>query len=149
MTVELRRSPRLTDFLPLTVHVLDRDSTQILAGPFAGRIIDISSHGACLLMSQVFRDGFHLFHTTRDNESALLRLSFDQPPDLAGFTLIALPVWMNLYRLREISAFKIGVDFTENPEAQQMMELQRTIRQNQQQRANWWQRSLSALGANG
>ena len=149
MTVEHRRSPRLNDFLPLEVHVLDRNSTLVLAGPFAGRIIDISMHGACLLMSQVFRDGFHLFHTTRDNDSALLRLSFEQPPDLAGFTLIALPVWMNLYRLREISAFKMGVDFTENPEAQQMKELQRTIRQNQEQRADWWQRSFTALGQNG
>lgn len=148
MSVEHRRSPRLTDFLPLEVHVLDRDSTRVLAGPFAGRIIDISMHGACLLMSQVFRDGFHLFHTTRDNDSALLHLTFAQPPDLAGLTLIALPVWMDLYRLRGISAFKMGVDFTENPEAQQMKELQRAIRQNQEQRASWWQRSLATLGHN-
>ena len=148
MSVEYRRSPRLTDFLPLEVHVLDRDSTRVLAGPFAGRIIDISMHGACLLMSQVFRDGFHLFHTTRDNDSALLHLTFAQPPDLAGLTLIALPVWMDLYRLRGISAFKMGVDFTENPEAQQMKELQRAIRQNQEQRASWWQRSLATLGQN-
>ena len=145
MTVEHRRSARITDFLPLEVHVLKKDNAQVLAGPFAGRIIDISMHGACLLMSQVFRDGFHLFHTTRDNDSALLRLTFNQPPDLAGLSLIAVPIWMDLYRLREISAFKMGVNFTENPEAQQMKELQRTIRENQQQRANWWQRSLAAL----
>ena len=145
MTVEHRRSARITDFLPLEVHVLKKDNAQVLAGPFAGRIIDISMHGACLLMSQVFRDGFHLFHTTRDNDAALLRLTFNQPPDLAGLSLIAVPIWMDLYRLREISAFKMGVNFTENPEAQQMKELQRTIRENQQQRANWWQRSLAAL----
>ena len=145
MTVEHRRSARITDFLPLEVHVLKKGNAQVLAGPFAGRIIDISMHGACLLMSQVFRDGFHLFHTTRDNDAALLRLTFNQPPDLAGLSLIAVPIWMDLYRLREISAFKMGVNFTENPEAQQMKELQRTIRENQQQRANWWQRSLAAL----
>ena len=145
MTVEHRRSARITDFLPLEVHVLKKDNAQVLAGPFAGRIIDISMHGACLLMSQVFRDGFHLFHTTRDNDAALLRLTFNQPPDLAGLSLIAMPIWMDLYRLREISAFKMGVNFLENPEAQQMKELQRTIRENQQQRANWWQRSLAAL----
>ena len=145
MTVEHRRSARITDFLPLEVHVLKKDNAQVLAGPFAGRIIDISMHGACLLMSQVFRDGFHLFHTTRDNDAALLRLTFNQPPDLAGLSLIAVPIWMDLYRLREISAFKMGVNFTENPEAQQMKELQRAIRQNQEQRASWWQRSLAAL----
>ena len=149
MTVEHRRSARITDFLPLEVHVLKKDNAQVLAGPFAGRIIDISRHGACLLMSQVFRDGFHLFHTTRDNDAALLRLTFNQPPDLAGLSLIAVPIWMDLYRLREISAFKMGVNFLENPEAQQMKELQRTIRENQQQRANWWQRSLAALHQDG
>ena len=149
MNVEQRRSPRHTDFLPLEVHAIDRFGGSILAGPFSGRIIDISMHGACLLMSQVFREGYHLFHSTRDNGAALLRLTIDQPADLAEFTVTAMPIWMNLYRLRGISAFKMGVDFTESPEAQRMQELERTIRQNREQRASWWQRHRAALDQNG
>ncbi len=148
MTVEQRRSPRFVDYLPLEVHAIDRLSGAILAGPFSGRIIDISLHGACLLMSQVFRDGYHLFHSTRDNGAALLRLTLDQPADLAGFTLSAWPIWMNLYRLRDISAFKMGVDFLENPEAERMQELKQAIRQNQDQRAHWWHQHRTALARN-
>ena len=148
MTIEHRRSPRISDFLPLEVHVVKTDSPKVLAGPFAGRIIDISMHGAGLLMSQVLLDQVHVFHTTRENAAAL-RLRFTEPPELAGCTILALPIWMDLYRLRGISAFKMGVDFTEHPEGQQMRKLQSILRQHQEERASWWRRALAALDYKG
>jgi len=82
MTIENRRSERIIDFLPLEVHVVDLNNGQVIAGPFSGRIIDISAHGACLLMTQIMHDGFHVFHSTRDADNTALRLTIDQPPDI-------------------------------------------------------------------
>lgn len=145
MNVEHRRSERIIDFLPLDVHVVIKDG-QIIAGPFSGRIIDISRHGACLLMTQVMQNDFHVFHSTRDTDDALLRLTIDHPPDINPCTFTALPVWMDLFRQQEISAFKMGVEFAEDPEKEQMREIRAALHINQEQRGNWWQRHCRLLG---
>jgi hypothetical protein len=140
MSVDSRRSPRLTDYLPLEVHVVQAPDEVSIAGPFAGRIIDISIHGACLLMSQVMQNTFHVFHSPRESgEAVLLQLRISLLPDLAPFHLLAYPVWLALFQQREIRAFKMGVEFTEDPGEQKMRELQEAIHINQQQRADWWQ----------
>jgi hypothetical protein len=139
MTIEQRRSERIVDFLPLEVHVASGTDGKILAGPFSGRIIDISTHGACLLMTQVMINTFHVFHSTRDLDEAVLRLIIDHPPDLGPHTLSARPVWLDVFRQQEIRAFKMGVEFTEDPEKEQMRKLRAALRHNQDQRAQWWQ----------
>ncbi len=149
MNVEHRRSERIADFLPLEVHVVDQKDDQILAGPFSGRIIDISAHGACLLMTQIMHNDFHVFYSTRDTDNAVLRLTIDHPPDINLCTLNALPVWMDVFRQQEIRAFKMGVEFTEDPEKNQMREMQATLRNNQEQRGNWWQRHCRILEKKG
>lgn len=146
MNVEHRRSERIADFLPLDVHVVSKKDGQVIAGPFSGRIIDISPHGACLLMTQVVRNAFHVFHSTRDADDALLRLTINHPPDIHPYTLTALPVWMDLFRQQEISAFKMGVEFTEDPEKEQMQEMRSALHTNQEQRGSWWQRHCRLLG---
>jgi len=146
MTIEHRRSERIVDFLPLEVHVINRQDDQILAGPFSGRIIDISPHGACLLMTQIMQDSFHVFHSTRDTADAVLRLTIDHPPDIGPCTLAARPVWLDVFRQQEIRAFKMGVEFTEDPEKKQMRELQAALRPNQEQRGRWWQRHCRVAG---
>jgi hypothetical protein len=140
MTSEHRRSERVVDYLPLEVHVINSANGHLLAGPFSGRIIDISSHGACLLMTQIMDKTFHVFHSTRDTTDAVLRLTIDQIPDIEPYTLTAHPIWMDVFRQGEIRAFKMGVEFVENPERSQMRELQAALRLNQGQRANWWRR---------
>jgi len=146
MTIENRRSERIIDFLPLEVHVVDLNNGQVIAGPFSGRIIDISAHGACLLMTQIMHDGFHVFHSTRDADNTALRLTIDQPPDIDPCAFIALPVWMDVFRQQEIRAFKMGVEFTEDPEKKQMREIRSALRKNQEQRGNWWQRHCRIFG---
>lgn len=138
MTNEQRRSQRIHDFLPLEVHAVLAASGRIIAGPFSGRIIDISMHGACLLMTQIMIDGFHVFHSTRDTADAVLRLGIDHPPDISAHFLTARPVWMDLFRQQEIRAFKMGVEFTEDPEKEQMRELRKALQINQEQRGSWW-----------
>jgi hypothetical protein len=146
MNVEHRRSERIIDFLPLEVHVMAKKDGQIIAGPFSGRIIDISAEGACLLMTQIMHNDFHVFHSTRDTNDAVLRLTIDHPPDIGLCTLTALPVWMDVFRQQEIRAFKMGVEFTEDAGKKQMRELQAALRNNQEQRGNWWQRHCRMLG---
>ncbi len=139
MSADSRRSPRLSDYLPLEVQVVHQDDNILVAGPFAGRIIDISHHGACLLMSQVMQNTFHVFHSTRENDSTLLELCISLPPDLDQFHLNARPIWFDLFDQGEIRAFKMGVEFTENTDKARMRELQKAIRINQPHRASWWQ----------
>jgi hypothetical protein len=146
MNIEHRRSERIIDFLPLDVHVVGKTDGQVIAGPFCGRIIDISCHGACLLMTQVMRDAFHVFHTTRETDEFLLRLTIDHPPDINRCTLNALPIWLDLYRQQEISAFKMGVEFAEDPEKGQMQEIRAALHVNQEQRGNWWRKHCRLLG---
>jgi len=146
MSVEHRRSTRIIDYLPLEVHAVDGKGGPALAGPFSGRIIDISSHGACLLMSQVFRNGFHIFHSTREINETLLQLTINHPPDIDPYVLTAVPVWLDLFRQQEIRAFKMGIEFTENPEANQMNELLKILHENQGTRGGWWMRHCKTWG---
>ena len=138
MSVEQRKSERIIDYLPIEVHAVGERDGQPIAGPFSGRIIDISSHGACLLMTQVFHDGFHIFHSTRDTSNTLLQLTINHPPDLNNCILTALPIWLDLFRQQEIRAFKMGIEFTESPEMSRMKELQKALQVNQNKRASWW-----------
>jgi len=140
MSSDSRRSPRLTDFLPLEIQVVEPQSGHHLAGPFASRIIDISQHGACLLMSQVMRNGFHVFHTTQERDGCELELCISLPPNFDDYQLFARPVWLDLFQQGEIRAFKMGVEFIEDANKKKMKALQKALRINQKQRASWWQR---------
>jgi hypothetical protein len=140
MSVEQRKYERFIDYLPIEVHAVNGRDGQPIAGPFSGSIIDISSHGACLLMTQVFHNGFHLFYSTRDTSNTLLQVTINHPPDINTCILTAVPIWMDLFRQQEIRAFKMGIEFTGNPEMNQMKELQKALKKNQGQRAGWWLR---------
>lgn len=142
MTIEHRRSERSVDFLPLEVHAVEAEGGQILAGPFSGRIIDISAHGACLLMTQILDHLFHVFHSTRESGNSLLRLTIDLPPDLAPLLLTARPVWICAFQQREIKAFKMGVEFCDDPASDRMQEVLDMLSREQQRRGAWWQRHL-------
>lgn len=138
MNIEHRRSKRILDYLPLEVHALAAQGGPPIAGPFSGRIIDISRHGACLLMTQVFRNNFHIFHSTRESSETLLQLTINHPPDLNHCVLTAVPIWLNLFRQQEIRAFTMGIEFTENSEGSQMKEVLKALQHNQENRGSWW-----------
>ncbi len=89
-------------------------------------------------MSQIIRNNFHIFYTTREYPSGLLRLSMNIPPGDIFFSIIARPIWMDIFQQGQIRAFKLGVDFTTNPQEKQMLRLQKAIKVQQKQRANWW-----------
>lgn len=138
MITELRRSKRYTDFLPISVSAMSGIENKVIAGPFSGRIIDISKNGACLLMTQVMAKNYHVFHTTKDNDSAFLRLHINLPPELVDFIIPARPVWIGPFTIEDIKAYKMGVDFLINPEGDQMTKLEQVMMKKQKERDTLW-----------
>ncbi len=138
MITELRASKRYIDYLPIRVSARDGVNGKIVAGPLSGRIIDISTTGACLLMTQIMSNSYHIFHSTRENDSLSLQLQINLPPDIVDCTISARPIWMNLFRQDEIRAFKMGVEFLTNPEGKQIKQLMLAMARQQKKRADWW-----------
>ena len=138
MNTDLRRSKRYADFLPISVVSLpDGDHTKSV-GPFSGRIIDISKHGACLLMTQVLQKTYHVYHTTADNENSILELHINIPPELRNISIPCRPVWLRPFQIEEIKAFRMGVDFLLNPEGEKMHRLEKELMKKQKERDELW-----------
>lgn len=138
MITDLRRSKRYNDFLPISVSALSAKTNSTLAGPFSGRIIDISRNGACLLMTQVLVKTYHIYHSTREDDSAFLELLINLPPDLVEFAIPARPVWIGPFVIEDIKAYKMGVDFMINPEGEQMRKLEAVLMKKQKERDDLW-----------
>ena len=147
MSSDSRRSPRLIDYLPLEVRVIRAVDHHPLAGPYAGRIIDISTHGACLLMTQVLLQHVHVFHTPRTTEGLVLQLDIVLDGEQNSYRLTARPIWLNEVKPRRIFAYKMGIEFTTDPDKEQMLELRQALHANQEHRADWWQRHSHLLQA--
>jgi hypothetical protein len=139
MITDLRRSKRFADFLPITVSAVSgKDNTVVAAGPFSGRIIDISRHGACLLMTQVLLKKYHVYHSTRENDANFLHLRINIPPDLVNFTIPAEPIWISPFVLDDIKVFRMGVEFLMNPDGNQVQQLEKVIQKKQAEREGLW-----------
>ena len=138
MITDLRRSRRYTDFLPISVSAVSGVDNAEVAGPFSGRIIDISRHGACLLMTQVLLKTFHVYHSTKEDDSLFLQLNINIPPDLINFSIPARPVWLNPFDLEDIKAFRLGVEFMISPDGEQMLRLESVMRKKQGERDEIW-----------
>lgn len=111
MGIESRRSQRFTDFIPVTIYVRQQGSDNNLVGPFSGTIVDICSYGACLLMSTVTCKSFHIYHSTRKDESAFLRIKIESHPHLEGTSIDARPVWLNTFQREDFRERMIGIEF--------------------------------------
>ncbi len=145
MIIDLRKSTREMDYLPVTVHAVNGVDGVPLAGPFSSRIIDFSSSGACLLMTQVLKDRYHVFHTTRENNSSLLLLTINIPPHSEEYKIQARPVWLNVFSQHNIRAFKIGVEFLSNPKGKYITEIQKALQKGRSKRGKWWADTCAVL----
>lgn len=143
MITDLRRSKRYNDFLPISVSALPKGDSTRAVGPFSGRIIDISRHGACLLMTQVLQKTYHVYHSTKEDEESILELHINIPPELRNLVIPCRPVWIGPFQVEEIKAFRMGVDFLINPEGEKMQTLEKELMKKQKERDDLWS-SLSA-----
>ena len=76
----------------------------------------------------------------------MLELRICLPPNLEQYRANARPIWFDLFHSGELRAFKMGVEFIEDPDKHTMRELQDAIRVNQPQRAGWWQTYCQRFG---
>lgn len=119
MNTELRRSKRINDFLAVSVIARNDLNGCKEVGPFAGRIINISKHGACLLMSLGVLDSYNIYRSTYKNDSLHLEIQGNIPTDIPDFTLSGSPVWMDPIVIDDIRAFKMGIDFISSKDSEQ------------------------------
>lgn len=138
MNTELRRSKRYADFLPISVTALPKGDPARSVGPFSGRIIDISRHGACLLMTQVLQKNYHVYHSTEENAASILELHINIPPELRNIIIPCRPVWLKPFQIEEIKAFRMGVNFLISPEGEKMQRLEKELMKKQKERDELW-----------
>ena len=120
MNSDLRRSKRFNDFIPVTVAAQNGVNGTRVAGPFGGRIINLSRNGACLLMSLGMLDAYSVYCSTARNPSSFLEIQGSVAFENEPFRLSARPVWTDPFIMDGLRAFKMGVDFLVNPEGEQM-----------------------------
>jgi len=113
---KLRQATRISDYIPVKVTARNEVTGITVAGPFSGKIINISNIGSCLLMKQVMMGSYHIFHSTREDNSLFLQLTIDLPPNIENVKIPTQPVWMDLFHQDDVRAFKMGVEFLLNPE---------------------------------
>ncbi len=134
-----RKSERAEDYLPISVYIYDEENERQVAGPFSGRIIDISRHGAGIMMTQVLLNKMHVFHSTRNQPELSLLLHIPTPPDNIVFTIPATAKRLEYFNLKNLAAFKLGVEFKIPPDSEKMHRLHKAIKQQQEERAKWWE----------
>lgn len=88
--------------------------------PFSGRIINISRHGACLLMPLGAMKSYEVYSKTYHNDSSYLEIKGSFRNESAKFIFTARPVWTDPFILDDMHAFKMGVEFLINPNGEQM-----------------------------
>ena len=128
MTEELRNSNRYNRFLPISVQALDCCNNEIIAGPYPGRIINISRYGACLLLSQMVINSFHMFHSVNENDRICLQLTINIQPEIINSIIPGRPVWLDTFREGDIHAYKLGVEFLNDAEGEDMMHLEQVVK---------------------
>lgn len=104
-------------YLPIEITAQHAGTKKIKAGPLRGRLFDLSKNDACLLMSQIMDDTYHLFYSTQENKLLFLNIFFDLPPAFdEHFKVTAIPLWFNIFQQGQIRNFIMGVEFTNNIE---------------------------------
>ena len=129
MNTELRRSKRFNDFLAVSVVAVNGLNGEKEAGPYSGRLINVSRHGACILLSLAMLESYKVYSATSRNDSSYLEIQGNIPDKIGFFKLSARPIWMEPVLIDEIRAFKMGVEFLTNPYGEQMEDIIENVSQ--------------------
>lgn len=113
MKKDHRKGQRLSEFMPVSVFIKNSEG-DILAGPIAGRIVDICPGGAGLLLAQIQSGAWHLFHSPRQDRSLSLHLVVNHPEQELNLTLTARPVWLNTFENEQFREQIMGVTFLDS-----------------------------------
>ncbi|MCI5138189.1 MAG: hypothetical protein D3922_07185 [Candidatus Electrothrix sp. AR1] len=114
----------LGSYLPIEITAQHAGTGKIMAGPLRGKLFDLSKNEACLLMSEIMDDTYHLFYSTQEDNLLFLNIFFDLPPALdEHFKMTAIPLWFNIFQQGQNRNFIMGVEFTPNIEEKIMRKL--------------------------
>ena len=112
MSVFPFRPPRIETSLPSYVQLQETSSGQPLSPKADATIVNVSTGGACLVVSQLILDKKHLFYDTLDSDTCNLLLRTGKTDCTSEtFTISARSVWMDSCDFNGKPAFKIGVSF--------------------------------------
>jgi len=114
----------LRSHLPIEITAQHASTGKIVAGPLRGKLFDLSKNSACLLMSEIMDETYHLFYSTQEDNRLFLNIFFDLPPALdEHFKVTAIPLWFNIFQQGQIRNFIMGVEFTQNIEEKTVRKL--------------------------
>ncbi|MDU9049698.1 MAG: hypothetical protein Q3M30_12685 [Candidatus Electrothrix sp. Rat3] len=118
----------LRNYLPIEITAQHAGTEKIMAGPLRGRLFDLSKNDACLLMSEIMDDTYHLFYSTQEDNLLFLNIFFNlsSVPDEQFnecFKMTAIPLWFNTFQQGQIRNFIMGVEFTRNIEEKTVRKL--------------------------
>lgn len=108
--MDTRKSARMKEFVPVQVFICGPENDRTETGPFPGTILDISSKGACLLMSRMRIGTGHVYHTPKNTEGVFLRVQVETLPKITP-GMCARPVWTDVFESAEFGERLIGIEF--------------------------------------
>lgn len=120
MNSDLRRSKRYNDFLPVWVITQNGISGEKDAGPFSGRVVNISRHGACLLLPLADLDSYEIYRKASRNDSSHIVIKGTYHAEMREWQITARPVWMDPVVEHGVRAYMMGVEFMTSPYGEQM-----------------------------
>lgn len=139
MITEMRRSRRHQEFMPIAINAVDGISGKKLAGPFSAKIVDLSQHGCRIILSQVLLNSYHIFYSTRENDSTVLQLMISFPNQNQQITIPSRPIWLDRCCLDTLRFYTIGVELLTSPEGELVRNLQHYLEEGQKKRVGWWE----------
>ncbi len=127
MAIFAPRPLRLEAECTVEICLQERGKEEFLPGKCEGNLVNLSREGACVVLSQMFLEGRHLFFSTLNNEHYHLVLFIKNPQTAnEAFAIPARSIWMDSCQYNQGPAFKMGVSFH-----QSQKQLFKLIKENQ------------------
>jgi len=105
-----RRTVRSAAGLPVELVLYDNQQKNILAGPEAAYIRDISLRGAGLILPRIVVNNHHLFNEPYD-KAAILYLEKGGPEDAQTLSIQVKPKWYRLEDVEDDRFLYLGIEF--------------------------------------
>lgn len=109
------RLPRLETDFTAEIRLQEKNSHNTLEGEIRAIVLNLSSNGACLLVSELFLHRNHIFFTTLGEGTHTLLFSQPFPAghaeDRQPLPISARSIWMDRYPHDPAPNFVMGIEF--------------------------------------
>ena len=125
--------------MPIKLSLRNGPDGPLLAGPTAGKLVNISARGAGItLAKKIFIDNYHLFYSPRDNPEYILYLELNLSGNDNRYVSIPVrPVWLDRIQSETPHEFAMGVEFTITKKDTDLKRLIHLIQTQQHEDGNW------------